>query len=128
MALRVMTGSTCGPNTTIVFVADDALTAGQPTPRAYQFDTGLCVNITGISTATTVSAQTANIAFGPYTNCTTCTTPANSGGVTSRNCKDCDTGVFSSSTFNQAIYTNGQNRAIVQNNTVALGGFNGLNN
>jgi hypothetical protein len=128
MALRVMTGSTCGPNTTIVFVADDALTAGQPTPRAYQFDTGLCVNITGISTATTVSAQTANIAFGPYANCTTCTTPDNSGGVTARDCKDCGTGTFTSTTFTQAIYTNGQNRAIRQNNTVTLGGPNGLNN
>jgi len=127
MALRVMTGSTCGPNTTIVFVADDALTAGQPTPRAYQFDTGLCVNITGISTATTVSAQTANIAFGPYTSCTQCITPANSGGIISKDCKDCGTGTFTSTTFNQAIYTNGQNRAIRQNNTVTLGGPNGLN-
>jgi hypothetical protein len=128
MALRVMTGTTCGPNTTIIFVADDALTAGNPLSRAYQFDSGLCVNITAISTATTVSAQTANIAFGPYTSCTQCITPANSGGVTSTDCKDCGTGSFTSTTFNQAIYTNGQNRAIRQNNTVALGGFNGLNN
>jgi len=127
MALRQMTGTTCGSNNTITFITDDALTSGNPLPRSYQFDSGLCVQITAISTATTTSASTVVISYGPYTNCTTCTTPDNSGGVTSRDCKNCGTASFTSTTFNQAVYTNGQNRAIKQNNTVALGGFNGLN-
>jgi hypothetical protein len=126
MALRVMSGTTCGSNSPITLVADDAIAS--TASRAYQLDSGLCVNITFISTATTTSAATANVAYGPYTSCTQCITPANSGGVTARDCKDCGTGSFTSTTFNQAIYTNGQNRAIRQNNTVALGGFNGLNN
>jgi len=127
MALRLMTGTTCGGSSVITFITDDVVVAANPLNRIYQLDTGVCFTLTA-SGATTTNGATAYIAFGPYTSCTQCLTPVNSGGVTSRNCKDCDTGVFSSSTFNQAIYTNGQNRAIVQNNTVALGGFNGLNN
>ncbi len=127
MAIRLMTGTTCGSNSTITFIADDTIVIVNPLNRIYQLDTGVCFTLTATGNTSTLNA-TANVAYGPYTSCTLCTTALNSGGVTSRNCKDCDTGVFSSSTFNQAVYTNGQNRAIAQNNTVALGGFNGLNN
>ena len=127
MANRLFTGTTCGGLTTLTFTSDDTILTANPINRVYQLNTGVCFTLTasGASTNNTVDAV---IAYGPYTTCALCLTPVNSGGVTSTNCKDCDTGVFSSSTFNQAVYTNGQNRAISQNNTVALGGFNGLNN
>ena len=127
MATRLFTGTTCGNNATITFTADDVVIAANPINRVYQLDSGICFTLTA-SGGTVTSGVTANVAFGPYTSCTLCTTALNSGGVTSTNCKDCGTGTFTSSTFNQAIYTNGQNRSIKQNNTVALGGFNGLNN
>ena len=127
MALRLMTGTTCGGSSIITFIADDVVVAANPLNRIYQLDTGVCFTLTA-SGATTTNGATAYIAYGPYTTCALCLAPLNSGGVTSTNCKDCGTNSFTSTTFNQAIYTNGQNRAIAQNNTVALGGFNGLNN
>jgi len=127
MAIRLMTGTTCGSSTTITFIADDTIVAANPINRVYQLDSGICFTLTASGTTSTLNA-TANVAYGPYTSCTLCTTALDSGGVTSTNCKDCGTNSFTSTTFNQAIYTNGQNRAIKQNNTVALGGYNGLNN
>lgn len=127
MALRFFTGTSCGNSSIITFIADDTVVVANPLNRIYQLDTGLCFTLTS-SGLTTTNGATANVAYGPYTSCTQCLTAANSGGVISTNCKDCGTGSFTSTTFNQAVYTNGQNRAIAQNNTVALGGFNGLNN
>ncbi len=127
MATRLFTGTTCGNNATITFTADDIIIAANPINRVYQLDSGICVTVTA-SGSTVSSATTANVAYGPYSSCTLCITPLNSGGVASTNCKDCGTGTFTASSFTQAVYTNGQNRAINQNNTVALGGFNGLNN
>jgi hypothetical protein len=127
MAIRLMTGTTCGAGTTITFIADDTIVAANPLNRVYQLDTGVCFTLTA-SGATTTNGSTAYIAFGPYTTCTQCITPLSSGGVASTNCKDCGTGSFTATSFTQSVYTNGQNRSIAQNNTVALGGFNGLNN
>lgn len=127
MAIRLMTGTTCGSSTTITFIADDTIVAANPINRIYQLDSGICFTLTASGGTSSLNA-TANIAYGPYTSCTLCTTALDSGGVASRDCKDCGTGSFTSTTFNQAVYTNGQNRAIKQNNTVALGGYNGLNN
>ena len=127
MALILMSGLTCGGGSIISFVADNQVTSINPLNRIYQLNTGVCFTLTNTGT-TTQNSPTEVIAYGPYTSCTQCLTPLNSGGVVSTNCKDCGTNSFTSTTFNQAIYTNGQNRAIYQNNTVALGGFNGLNN
>jgi hypothetical protein len=127
MAIRLFTGTTCGGFSTITFIADDTTIAANPLNRIYQLNTGVCFTLTASGTTSTDDV-TAVIAYGPYTACTLCLAPLNSGGVTSTNCKDCGTNSYTSTTLNQAIYTNGQNRAIKQNNTVSLGGFNGLNN
>ena len=127
MAIRLFTGTTCGGLSTITFIADDTIIAANPLNRVYQLNTGICFTLTA-SGATSTDNVTEIIAYGPYTTCALCLAPVNSGGVVSKDCKDCGTGSFTSTTFNQAVYTNGQNRAIAQNNTVALGGFNGLNN
>jgi hypothetical protein len=127
MANRLMTGTTCGNSSVLTFIADDLVVTANPLNRIYQLESGLCITLTATG-ATTSNNPTNVIVYGPYTSCTQCITPLNSGGVVSTNCKDCGTGTFTSTTFNQAIYTNGQNRAIKQNNSVALGGFNGLNN
>ena len=128
MANRLFTGTTCGLGGVITFIADDTVIIANPINRIYQLGDGTCITLTA-SGDTTTNNTTAGIFYGPYTSCTQCITPVNSAGVTSVNCDSCDgvTGV----TITQvphAIYTNGQNRAISQNNTVTIGGYNGLNN
>jgi uncharacterized delta-60 repeat protein len=69
------------------------------------------------------------ITFGPFLSCIECSTPDDSAGVESIICISCDD-VYSvtATTVPHAIYLNNQGRAIFQINTVAIGGFNGLNN
>jgi len=127
MANRLLTGTTCSLGAVITFVADDALVMLNPLNRIYQLGDGTCITLTATG-ATTSDLTNKVIVFGPYTSCTQCITPVNSAGVESINCKDCGTGTVTASTMPHAVYTNGQNRAISQNNTVTIGGFNGLNN
>jgi hypothetical protein len=127
MANRLLTGTTCSLGAVITFVADDALVMLNPLSRIYQLGDGTCITLTATG-ATTSDLTNKVIVFGPYTSCTQCITPLNSAGVTSINCDDCGTGTVTATTLPHAIYTNGQNRAISQNNTVTLGGPNGLNN
>ena len=127
MANRLLTGTTCSLGAVITFVADDTLVMLNPLSRIYQLGDGTCITLTATG-ATTSDLTTKAIVYGPYTSCTQCITPLNSAGVTSINCDDCGTGTVTATTLPHAIYTNGQNRAISQNNTVTLGGPNGLNN
>ena len=126
MANRLFTGTTCSLGGVVTFVADDTVIIENPLNRIYQLGDGTCITLTA-SGATTTNKTTAGIFYGPYTSCTQCITPVNSAGVTSVNCVDCGTGTVTASTMPHAVYTNGQNRAISQNNTVTIGGPNGLN-
>jgi len=127
MANRLFTGTTCGDSSVITFISDDTVIIANPINRIYQLGDGNCITLTA-SGATTTDNTTAGIFYGPYTSCTQCITPVNSAGVTPINCNDCGTGSVTATTMPRAIYTNGQNRAISQNNTVVIGGPNGLNN
>jgi len=127
MANRLLTGTTCSLGAVITFVADDALVILNPLNRIYQLGDGTCITLTATG-STTSSLTTKVIVYGPYSSCTECITPVNSAGIESINCKDCGTGTVTASTMPHAVYTNAQNRAISQINTVTLGGPNGLNN
>ena len=127
MANRLLTGTTCSLGAVITFIAEDTLVMANALNKIYQLGDGTCITLTATG-ATTSSLTTKAIVYGPYTSCTQCITPLNSDGVTSINCDDCGTGTVTATTLPHAIYTNGQNRAISQNNTVTLGGPNGLNN
>jgi hypothetical protein len=127
MANRLFTGTTCGGSSVITFISDDTIIDANALNKIYQLGSGLCITLTA-SGATTDSIVTQGIFYGPYSSCTQCITPVNSAGVTSVNCESCDgvTGV----TITQvphAVYTNAFNRAVSQNNTVTIGGANGLN-
>ena len=126
MANRLFTGTSCGDSSVITFIADDTILTANTLNKIYQFGDGACITLTA-SGATTTLDTTKGIFYGPYTSCTQCITPVNSAGVTSVNCVDCGTGTVTASTVPHAVYTNGQNRAISQNNTVTIGGANGLN-
>lgn len=127
MANRLFTGTSCGDSSVITFIADDTILIANTLNKIYQFGDGTCFTLTA-SGATTTLDTTKGIFYGPYATCVACITPVNSAGVTSVNCVDCGTGTVTASTMPHAVYTNGQNRAISQNNTVTVGGFNGLNN
>jgi hypothetical protein len=127
MANRYFTGTTCGNGSTITFITDDTVLAANPLNRIYQLGDGNCITLTASGATTTINENQA-IVYGPYTTCATCIAPVNSAGVTSIICNTCDSTTATASTVTHAVYTNGQNRAIVQNNTVTVGGFNGLNN
>jgi uncharacterized delta-60 repeat protein len=69
------------------------------------------------------------ITFGPFISCSECTTPDNSPGTESIICVTCDDpNSVTSTTAPHGIYLDEQGRAIAQINTIAMGGFNGLNN
>jgi len=127
MANRLFTGTSCGNSSVITFIADDTILMANTLNKIYQFGDGTCFTLTASGTTTTLNT-TEGIFYGPYETCVACITPVNSAGVTSVNCVDCGTGTLTASTMPHAVYTNGQNRAISQNNTVTVGGFNGLNN
>lgn len=128
MANRYFTGTTCGNGSTISFITDDLILTANPLNRIYQLGNGSCFTLTASGTTTT-NENSVSVVYGPYTSCTLCITPVNSAGDTSIICNTCDTvDSVTATTVPHAIYTNSQNRAISQNNTVSIGGFNGLNN
>jgi hypothetical protein len=127
MANRYFTGTTCGSSSVITFIADDTIITANALNKIYQLGDGTCITLTASGATTTINS-TKGVFYGPYSSCTECITPVNSAGVTSINCVDCGTGTVTASTMPHAVYTNSQNRAISQNNTVAIGGPNGLNN
>jgi hypothetical protein len=128
MANRYFTATTCNDSTSITFITDDLIITANPINRIYQVNDGRCITISS-SGLTTTNDSTLTLSYGPYTSCTQCITPANSAGITSINCTSCDSvESVTATTVPHAIYVNSQNRAISQNNTVSIGGFNGLNN
>ena len=128
MANRLFTGTTCNNGLSFTFITDDLIITANPINRVYQLANGVCVTVTN-SGSTTNNNPTVSIAYGPYTSCTQCITPINSAGVEAVICDSCDDGItVSAKTAPHAVYTNAFNRAISQINTVALGGFNGINN
>jgi hypothetical protein len=128
MANRYFTGTTCGLGNPITFIADDTTILANALNKIYQLGDGTCITLTASGVTTTIIADK-GIFYGPYSSCTQCITPVNSAGVLANNCVSCDNMVtVTATTLPHAIYTNGQNRAISQSNTVSIGGYNGLNN
>jgi len=126
MANRNFTGTSCGDSSFITFIADDTILTANTLNKIYQLGSGQCITLTASGTTTT-NNTTAGIFYGPYTSCTQCITPVNSAGVTSISCDSCSATGVTITQVPHAVYTNGQNRAISQNNTVTIGGPNGLN-
>lgn len=128
MANRLFTGTTCNNGLSFTFIADDLIITANPLNRVYQLVNGSCITVTS-SGQTTQSDATQVISFGPYSSCTECITPINSAGVSSILCLSCDSvESVTAKTVSHAVYINGMGKAVSQINTVALGGFDGLNN
>jgi hypothetical protein len=126
MANRYFTGTTCGLGSIITFIAVDTIVTANTINTIYQLGDGTCITLTA-SGSTTSLDTTKLINYGPYSSCTQCITPVNSAGFSSVICNTCDGTTFTAATAPHAVYTNAQNRAISQSNTVTLGGPNGYN-
>ena len=120
--------------TTIVLQSDEKILIGgnfssYPLKSGvFQLQEGNCVSLDSYGVVSRNSPDKL-ITFGPFLSCIECSTPDDSAGVESIICISCDD-VYSvtATTVPHAIYLNNQGRAISQINTVAIGGFNGLNN
>lgn len=122
MAIRNVTATTCSDLTNVEIIIDDS---GIDFSKIYQLPDGRCVTLT----SGTTSSYPANSYFpyGPYNTCTLCQVPLS--GSTGGNVDICQalcSGNTTSIVAPHATFTNAQFKAVVQMNTVLLGG-NGLN-
>jgi hypothetical protein len=127
MAFRNMTGTTCGNGLVITFVAEDA---GVSVNDFFQLDTGLCIQITSVNTASTETNNTAYL-VKEYASCAACLAPITANTeqvITYYLNSDLSSGSGTTRTFvpPHPVWTNNQNHAVVQSNMITLGG-NGLN-
>ena len=118
MANISITATTCGGGDFFEYIVEDS---SIDITKVYQLPTGRCVTIS--STATTLNGNYAYL-YGPYDDCTDCISPL-SANTEYVECVVCS-GATSTIEPPHPVYTNGQNKAVVQLNAVVIGG-NGLN-
>ena len=123
MANRNVTATTCSDLTTVEIIINDS---GIDFSKVYQLPDGRCVNLTSGSTST--YPLNSYFPYGPYNNCTSCgvALSANTMGDLGVICEDgCSGNTF---TVNppHPVWTNAQNKSVIQINAVTIGG-NGLN-
>ena len=119
----IVTATTCGGEMTQVII----LPPGEINfDKIYQLPTGYCVTLT--SGETTTQFANSMLSYGPFDTCDECAMPfsANTGGNGGLICEDDCNGGNILINPPRPVYTNGQNKAIVQLNAVTIGG-NGLN-
>jgi len=121
-----------------VFVSNQAVDGSLTDAKFYytqlQLSTGGAVSDCFKLTTGTTPTASINFASGPYDSCSLCneskaTTSANTNYVYCQIvCNDTNQNIsVSAVTVNHAIWTNNANVDVIQMNSVALGGFNGLN-
>lgn len=119
----IVTATTCGEGTTQVIIIP---TGETDFSKIYQLPSGYCVTLT--SGETTTQLANSMLVYGPFETCDECITPfsANTGGNGGLVCEDDCNGGNILIDPPRPVYTNGQNKAIVQLNAITIGG-NGLN-
>ena len=127
MAFRNMTGTTCDGGVVLRFIAEDA---GVAVNDFFQMDTGACIQINAVNTATTENYNTGFL-VKEYASCAACLAPitANTEQVIGYYLNsDINAGTPTGKTFvpPHPVWTNNQNHAVIQANMITIGG-NGLN-
>jgi len=123
MANISYTGTTCDEEE-IIFISNEGLLTG----KTYQDTNLICITID--FSGATEDDITKTFLYGPFDTCSGCTAPIESG-VDYTTCSQCIvSGETIMTTVSQphAVYTNEFGKAVIQMNTVVLGGINGLNN
>jgi len=123
MANRFMTGTTCGNENIIEFIADDS---NAVIDKVYQLSDGVCITLTSTGETTTQS-QTNWFPYGPFDTCDECIAPfsGSTGGNNGEVCEICSGTTFTVTPV-KPTYTNEFGKAVEQINAVLIGG-NGLN-
>jgi hypothetical protein len=123
MANRFMTGTTCGNEDIIEFIADDTNVV---VDKIYQLSNGICITLTATG-ETTSSFQTDWFPYGPFDTCDECLEPlsGSTGGNGGVVCEVCSGATFTVDPI-KPTYTNEFNKSVEQINAVLIGG-NGLN-
>ena len=122
MANINVTATTCDGYSQLIILPD----TGFDESKFYQLPNGQCVSL--ISGDTVPFYANSMLVYGPFDTCDECAEPiiANTGGNNGEVCViDCSGNTFTV-TPPHPVYTNGQNKAIVQLNAITIGG-NGLN-
>lgn len=127
MAFRNMTGTTCTSGEILTFVAEDA---GASVNDFFQLDSGLCIQINSINTATTENYNTAFL-VKEYASCAACIAPLTANTeqiITYYLDSDISSGSATTKTFipPHPVWTDNQGHGVVQANMITIGG-NGLN-
>ena len=121
MAIRNVTATTCSDLTTVEIIIDDT---GINFSKTYQLPDGRCVTLT--SGTTTTQPVNSYFPYGPFNNCTLCMVPlSGSTGGNNDVCVVCS-GTPSLIVPPHPVWTNSQNKAVVQMNAITIGG-DGLN-
>lgn len=118
-----VTATTCDGHTRLIILPGDV---EFDESKFYQLPTGECVSLTSGDTVSFYANSM--ISYGPFDTCDECVEPiiANNGGNGGEVCQDDCNGNTFTITPPHPVYTNGQNKAIVQLNAITIGG-NGLN-
>ena len=122
MANISYTGTTC-IDEEIIFISNEGLLTG----KTYQDYDLTCITID--FSGATEGEINKTFLYGPFDTCSGCTAPIEVGRVYT-SCKDCTNsgGVMVSVEQPHAVYTNEFGKAVIQLDTVVLGGVNGVNN
>jgi len=123
MANQFMTGTTCGNEEIVTFIANGTDVEEE---KIYQLSDGRCITLTSVGEETTQS-QTNWFPYGPFDDCEECLAPfsASTGGVNGEVCVICDD-ELKTITPPKPVYTNEYNKSVEQINAIVIGG-NGLN-
>lgn len=121
MAIRNVTATTCSDLTNVVIRINDT---GIDFSKIYQLPDGRCVTLTS-GTTSTYDANS-YFPYGPFNTCSLCGVPLSGSTGNTDICQALCSGNTISITPLHGTFSNGQNKPIVQMNTVLLGG-NGLN-
>ena len=122
MAIRNVTATTCSDLTTVEIIINDS---GINFSKIYQLPDGRCVTLT--SGTTSSYPVNSYFPYGPYNTCTLCMVPLS--GSTGGNLDVCQALCSGNTTTivpPHPVWTNAQNKAVVQGNAITIGG-NGLN-
>jgi len=123
MANQFMTGTTCGNEEIVVFIAEGTDVMEN---SVYQLSDGRCITLTVIGDETT-NSTTNWFPYGPFDDCDECLSPfsASTGGINGEVCVICND-ELTTITPPKPTYTNEFGKSVEQINSIVIGG-NGLN-
>jgi len=120
MANSIYTGISCSDSSSIIFVSNSGLLTG----KTYQDYDLTCITIQ--NSGSTINDVNKTFLYGPFNNCSDCTSPISAGTESIMCIIDCS-GNTKTVIPPHPTYLNEYGKAVVQLGAIELGGINGLN-